>query len=157
MRRMYSEKQIKELVKATKKDITTLVDSQGRNRFEEWNLPAGEVEGFTFVYGKASLCGTHLMFVVAGTVDNGTAITSGIELASLTLPEWIYDKIIPLYSNNVRFSTQGMYASGGTSQNVTIRLVKYSDNKVIIETASAVTLSANRNFAFVFDLLIDSD
>ena len=67
MRRMYSKKQLDVM----KKDITTLVDSEGHNRFEEWDMTSETLSGVTFSFKKVSLSGTHIMFVFAGEVASG--------------------------------------------------------------------------------------
>ena len=76
MRRMFSEKQIQELIKNTPKSITTLVDSQSHNRFVEGEGDLKTIAGITFTYNKWSLSGTHFMLVLAGSIANGTAITT---------------------------------------------------------------------------------
>ena len=79
MRRMYSEKQIRELVKTTKGyDIVNLVDKDGHERFIEGDIPDPEITGLTPIYYKWSLSGTHLMIVMAGTIENGTNLSNYI-------------------------------------------------------------------------------
>ena len=158
MRRMFSEKQIQELVKATKKDINTLVDSQGRNRFIEGNITAETITGITQTYGKWSLSGTHLMLVVCFELAN-SAVISSTKLCKIELPTWVFDKVKPIYGNTINpyVSFTGGVVTGGTgtgNQNISCSLTKETDYVAI--NIYSVTSSGDRGFRVQFDLLIDN-
>ena len=100
MRRMFSEKQIREFAdaqaKAVKKDISTLVDKDGHNRFIEGTNTLGQVltDRATIDYNKWSLSGSHLLIVVAGYLKPESEAYSGDEITiSPNLPQWVLDKI----------------------------------------------------------------
>ena len=157
MRRMFSEKQIKEFIANQKKNINTLVDSQGRDRFIEDDIEIETLEGFTFSYYKWSLSGTHLMIVVAGKINNATVVAGGTILGIVRIPEWVFNKIIPLYqgTQNVALQNVNLYKDGETNQTIQARLAKGTTALTI--SFSSLTLNADREYRFNFDLLIDSD
>jgi len=155
MRRMFSEKQIQELVKNTPKDIESLVDSQGHDRFPKGDIEIEEITGITKTYGKWSLSGTHLMIVLACKCENGAIFVSGNTLAEVDIPTWILDKIIPIFSTQVERKSTSCYGADYTTQTLQVNLVK-SSGKLIIQTGS-LTLSATRDFRVSFDLIIDND
>ena len=99
MRRMFSEKQIEGLAqeqsKAVKKDIATLVDADGHNRFIEGDIEIEEITGITKTYGKWSLSGTHLLIVLCLGAVVGTTISG--TLANITLPSYIASKIVQTF------------------------------------------------------------
>ena len=152
---MFSEKQIQELIKNTPKSITTLVDSQSHNRFVEGECDLKTIAGITFTYNKWSLSGTHFMLVLAGSIANGTAITTADIFAEYTIPDYIIDKIVALFSNVIEVKTLSFRDSGGTGQTSTAYLKKSAGKLTINSTG--ITLTADRNFRLQFDLLIDND
>ena len=159
MRRMYSKNQVEEFVKNTKKDIATLVDSDGHNRFIEDDITMETIEGITQTYCKWSLSGTHLMIVVCGNIADTTALTENQLLSAVSLPDWVKEKIVPIRPNTQEvILTQFLaYGAGGTTQNLSVRLVKTNENVIQIKKTGNLTLTADRSFRISFDLLIDSD
>ena len=158
MKRMWSRNELKNIsqneAKAVKKDITTLVDEQGHNRFIEGDLETKEKEGVVYTYAKWSLSGTHLMIVCGGTIVNSTALSS-FTMAEVPLPQWVIDKLQPLYGTAVdRYSATVFNTAGSTTQSMTNLLVK-SNNKVTIQTSISAT--DDRVFRTHFDLLIDNE
>ena len=141
-------------------NITTLTDSNGNPRFIEGNGVPMELEGFTSTYCKWSLSGTHLMFVLAGSIANTTVVPSSKIVAYFDIPEFVFQKIYPVWRNKYLESTAfKLFADDWTSQNISIHFYK-SDNtpgRMGFENASAVTLTADRKFRIQFDLLIDSE
>ena len=155
MRRMHSENQEQEIVKSTKKDIATLIDARGHERFIEANLDVVEISGVTYTYGKWSLSGTHLMIVLAGNVANGTATESGVK-ATATLPEWIFNKIFSVFGPNIERKDISYWSSGVVSQSGYAYLQKLTANKLGIYL-TGVTFTDDRAFRLSFDLLIDNE
>ena len=134
-----------------------ITDTQGHRRFIEFDGTPLTLEGFESVFCKASLSGTHLMFVLAGNIANTTLIGNGTTLAIYDLPEWIMDKIYPVWENS-RIEKRSFPLTGDdwTEQNMGVVFQK-SDGKIKLLTVGSVTLSANRAFRITFDLLIDND
>ena len=162
MKRMWSKNELKNIAdtqaKAVKKDIATLVDKDGHERFIEWdiNIPETITEGVTKEYGKASLSGTHLLMVLAIRIPNATEMATQY-LGIIVLPKWINDKIVTWFGNQVRAGTFQARASNGTSQNIAGSLRKTSDENTFgIYLDNAFTASAERVAIFNFDLLIDN-
>ena len=133
-----------------------ITDADGHSRFIENDIIGEETEGITYTYGKWSLSGTHLMFVLAGSIANATALGNNILAKITNVPSWIMNKIILLFGNRVLNTTITLYDSGGSTQNLAVRLIKQSDTELQITTGS-LTLTADRNFRIQFDLLIDVD
>lgn len=152
MRRMYSEKQIQELVKTTQGiDIANLVDEDGHPRFIKGTPTDKEVSGVTLAYNKWSLSGTHLLVVVAGSLaQQEFAFSSIVELNDL--PEWIADKLIPVASDTIEQQAVVLY--GGTNQTGYFQIRKNAQGLVYI-TIAGITTNAAKTFRVQFDLLVD--
>lgn len=139
-------------------DIDELVDGDGHKRFLEGDLVVNEeLTGVTFSYAKWSLSGTHLMLVLAGTMDDETELTSSSQLAYVVLPEWIKNKIYPVWADyNIERKTIGLVADDWSEQTTDVVLQQYGTQTRIINV-STTTLTADRGFRIQFDLLIDAE
>lgn len=136
-------------------NIQDIVDSIGRKRFIEGDIDLiGTPEGITKSYGKWALSGTHLLIVLAGEIANETVITSGLYAKLTNLPQWIFEKIIPIFETSVDRSNVTLWGSDYSTQTMGINLLKSSDEIRI--QFNNVTLTATRKFRKSFDLLIDS-
>ena len=160
MRRMYSENQLKELsreeAKLVKKDISTLIDKDGHPRFIEGSIETVETTGITFSYAKWSLSGTHLMIVLAGTMENGATIT-GANLGAINLPAYILSKIVSVFSNVVELQTITARDTSWSSQTFLSSLRKDVDGLKITNETGSLTLSSEKSFRISYDLLIDNE
>lgn len=137
--------------------IESIVDKNGNKRFIEGDIEIEVIAGVTQTYGKWSLSGSHLLIVIAGNVANETAITSG-RLAQLNLPDWIKEKIIPVFSNVVDYKSIATYNVDWSTQAVGFTLRKYAvNNEVSILIENNVTFTKDRSFRIAFDLLIDNE
>lgn len=163
MRKMFSEKQLQEQVKNQLaegnvndvKIFEDIVDNDGHKRFIEGEINFETAEGFSKVYAKWSLSGTHLLIVVCGSVANTTAFTE-FTLAKVNLPSWILDKIYPIYNKIVvPYTSFKAYAANGTNQDLNVRAIK-EDSTLKLQLYNA-TMTADRNFRFQIDLLIDNE
>lgn len=130
-----------------------LKDANGNNRFIEGNISTNEISGITYNYTKWSLSGSHFMIVIAGTIENGTNITSR-QIASATLPAFIHSKISVGQNGFIDTKPFNMIASDNTTQQVRIDFDRNSGN-IVSFWISDITLTAKRSFRFAFDLLID--
>ena len=159
MRRMFSENQIQGFVKNTKKDIATLVDANGNDRFVEGDITMETIEGVTQTYGKWSLSGTHLLIVLCFDVANTTEFTSSTLFASITnVPEWIMNKITPVfgYGGIIRQAVV-FYAKNTTaSQNGACFILK-DGTALKIQNSTGITMTDDRATRIQFDLLIDNE
>ena len=135
--------------------MENIVDSKGNKRFVEGTLDVKSITGFTFSYSRFSLCGTHLMIVLAGSAVNGTSISNGLELADVTLPNWIKNKIKTVWSSIVEAKTVSFTATDWSTQTIIVALQKTTVVKIL--AANNVTLTEDRNFRIQFDLLIDNE
>ena len=137
--------------------MENIVDLDDNKRFIEVNASDEVItEGTTIEYAKASLSGTHLMLVVAGTIDNGVELVNLQE--RFTLPSWIMNKIFPVWSKYIESKTITAYATDWSNQTFNVALEKYSDTQLrILKTGTAVTLTDDRSFRVQFDLLIDAE
>lgn len=153
---MYSLGELESLIKKVKTDFTLLVDKDGHERFLEGDLKDDEIEGVTLSYKKWSLSGSHLLIVVAGSVEDTTALTG--QLASFEPPQWIYDKVYPIAEGSTiaQFSVTLFSSDVQSSQNITGRLRKLN-NKLDVRFPGSVTMTAKRYFRIQIDLLIDNE
>lgn len=141
-------------------ELTTLmnniVDSHGNKRFVEWNLNTAAINGITYTYAKASLSGTHLMLVIAGTIVTGEYASSG--LANIVLPSYIGQKIRPVTGNIIEYKNIIAIASNYQTQIINTGLfVNQNNNTLSVNLTAPITITVDRNFRIQYDLLIDSD
>lgn len=154
MKHMWSEEEIS----SQKKDIATLVDSKGNPRFIEGNGIPLSMAGFTSTYCKWSLSGTHLMIVLAGTFANTTVINDNTALATFNIPDFILNKIYPVWANQfIEMKETNMYASNWSTQPLMATMRKSTVLEIIKSSGAALTLTADRSFRLQYDLLIDSE
>ena len=133
------------------KVFENIVDKYGHKRFIEGEVSFPAVEGLTKSYGKWSLSGTHFMYVVAGTVANGTVLTNKVFYIT-DLPQWIMDKIYPVFNDVIEVKSTPFYSSDWSSQNAGFILNKAATLNI---TCGTFTATADRQFRCQFDLLID--
>ena len=157
MKRMWSRNELKSIAdaqaKAVKKDIATLVDANGNDRFIEGTISYTEQEGLTITYNKWSLSGSHLMLVVAGSfVDEGTYSLYGV---CENMPQWVKDKIYPVANENVEIKSISAYGSDLSHQEINAYLQR--DGSVVDIYIPSFTATGNRAFRVAFDLLIDNE
>lgn len=138
--------------------IEALVDDSGNPRFIEGEGTPLTMEGFTSTYCKWSLSGTHLMVVLAGTFANTTAVVDGTVLATFKIPNFILNKIYPVWaSQNIEMKQVSMYASNWSTQPLMTTFLKYNGLQIVKSGGSTLTLTADRSFRIQFDLLIDNE
>ena len=156
MKRMWSKNELKEIVKGTQKDFTTLVDKNGNPRFIEGEIDLNEgITTITKKYGKWSLSGSHLLIVLAFSIEED-AVLSPNYIANVNLPQWVLDKIYALFGNNIDFKSFYAFTSAGdTSQSVSVYLDKDTDKLKLYCTG--LTANADRSCRIAFDLLIDNE
>lgn len=142
-------------VEGDAKLFENIVDKDGHKRFIEGDITIIDTEGLTQKYGKWSLCGSHLLIVLACEIANGTTISG--KRCVIDVPNWVKDKIVPLFASLVIYKQEVAFANDSSSQNMTFYLQKSSvDGEISIHNAS-ITASAIRNFRIAFDLLIDNE
>lgn len=137
-------------------NLANIVDNQGNNRFIEGDITIETITGVTQTYGKWSLSGTHLMIVVAGRIVNGTQTSNLGILANITLPEFILDKLVPIFTTLLDYKSPVAYADNLTTQAYPLSVQKGAD-KIQLRFESNVTTSADRKFRWQFDFLIDNE
>ena len=138
--------------------LSKIVDSHGNARFVESNGTQATTTGFTASYCKWSLSGTHLMIVLAGKLDASTTFTGGSVNAVYPLPQWIYDKIYPVYSSYLEVKQVNMRDNNLDSYNTNYALIKSTGTSMKIQNTSSIATSTNDvYFRVQFDLLIDTD
>ena len=160
MKHMWSEEEIEKLIEehggsggSTLEDI---VDSKGNKRFIEGNGAPATITGVTFTYNKWSLSGTHLMCVLAGTLAGNTFLDSNLKFTSFALPQYILDKIVPVYGTVIDVKTVKFYTDGGTADDRSF-YIKKTNGLLTFVLVSGGSLQSSRNFRIQMDLLIDSE
>lgn len=131
-----------------------IVDAQGNKRFIEGEINLREsVTQITKLYGKWSLSGTHLLVVLAFSVANETAVNSQT-IANINVPEWVLNKIVPLFSNNVDLKTFKAFASDNSTQDISCFMDIDNGLRLYL---SNFTATNDRTCRIAFDLLIDNE
>lgn len=137
--------------------LEKIVDLQARKRFLEWNVIATSITGVTNLYGKASLSGTHLMFVVCLSAVSGTTIPDGANLGDFALPQWIRDKIVAVWGTYfIDRKEISAYNDDGSTQESNYLLAKTGGGVRIVKSGN-LTFTKDRAVRIQFDLLIDTE
>lgn len=132
-------------------------DTSARPLNVEGDAVLEEITGVTFTYAKWSLSGTHLMFVLAGNIANGTVLANNTLLATFNIPEFIYNKIYPTFSNVVEIKNIPCYNTSFATQTLAMQERKHATEKQILLQCASLTLTDDRSFRMQFDLLIDNE
>ena len=163
MKRMWSKNELKNIAdaqaKAVQKDIDTLVDNQGNERFIEGTFSVSKT-GVASAYSKWSLSGTHLMIVCCLEIDANTSYSNGEAIANIALPEFIINKIVPLTPASgvsiVAFESPTAYSEDySNSSSFDTRLNKAETGTTIYKTKESYSVAYKSYVRIAFDLLID--
>ena len=137
-----------------------ILDKDGHQRFIEGNGTNGEHSGISYDYSKWSLSGSHLMLVLAGTIDANALLPDNVALTSFELPEWIRNKIYTVAGYQVIEAKEiSVWISGTISEayKEQILLQKTSTGVLIAKATRTQTASESEcKFRIQFDLLIDN-
>lgn len=133
--------------------LSDIVDTNGNYRFVEGDgIP--DTTNITSSYCKWSLSGTHLMIVLAGKyiVNN---VADQTVLAQYEVPEFILNKIFPVWGDNIEMKQVFARLEAGTGYEDWFKFVKENGKLKILQQGQY-----NHNdtyFRIQFDLLIDSE
>jgi len=135
-------------------------DSDGRTRFVEGEGTVVTTDtNVDITYTKWSLSGSHLMFVVAGTIAAGGTVSSGDFVDFAGIPEWVLDKIYNVWGGYY-LEAKSFNAMDEdwheTALGTWIGKISYS-NLIRIGIVSSETTLKTSGFRMQFDLLIDND
>ena len=139
------------------KAFENIVDKDGHARFIEGDFDVlPEATGVSKIYAKWSLSGSHLMIVLCFSLEDATSFSTTY-MAKVELPQWIKDKMVPVFTNNIIPYVGIIIANEAynSTQNANIALRK-NDNDIILVMAS-ITTTAKRYGRIQFDLLIDDE
>lgn len=138
-----------------------IVDKNGNSRFIEGDITLLEsVSSIIQTYGKWSLSGSHLIFVVSGRIPANTTIGT-LVLARIELPTWIMNKIIPSGQNEYQVAVK--YAEQWEDRNAFVQPIMYcglqklTNNNVQLATWGEKVFTNETFIRLQFDLLIDTD
>lgn len=139
--------------------MENIKDANGHLRFIDGDGTPKAIEGVEYSYCKWSLSGSHLMLVLAGSIEDTTVLTQYNFGAEYTLPEWIYNKIYPVWgTSQLEVKAYNLRADDWSTQSLNMSFSKSTNNRLVIQNSQAtLTLTADRSFRFQFDLLIDNE
>lgn len=159
MRRMYSENQLENKVKSVQKDITTLVDKDGHDRFIEGDINIETITGVSKKYGKWSLSGSHLLIVLVLSMEVDADLANSDLVATINIPEWILNKIAPVWSTAILYYNGTFRDDSWNALNCNFTLRKEENPSLLqIRCASNITnTSAKKYCRIALDLLIDNN
>lgn len=140
------------LLTSAKPIFEEITDKDGHKRFIEGNITTTPIEGVTYKFGKWSLSGSHLLIVLCASIVNETVIPF-TQLGQFDLPQWIADRLVPLYADVISAKTETLYAQDGSGQTMAIYTTKTGNTIKLISGGS--TLNADRNIRITNDFLID--
>ena len=134
-------------------------DAQGHNRFIEGEIELHATQDeTTLLYGRYSLSGSHIMFVIAGQIPTGNVLKQGF-IANIELPEWILNKIVNVYPQDgaIEYKQLALLDTAGVNAVYQKVSIGKSSNKVYIwNFTTSSTVSVDKYFRLQFDLLIDN-
>ena len=81
------------------------------------------------------------------------AVIPFAQLGQFELPQWIADKLVPLYTDVISAQSENAYAQDGTSQSMSIYTTKTDRTIKII--SGGLTLTDDRKIRIELDFLID--
>ena len=134
-------------------------DANGRKRFVEGDgTIITTITGFNITYNKWSLSGSHLMMVVAGTIEAGTTIDAGNpDLVRFGIPNWVLDKIYPMVNPFVDYKSVILTLTGySEADNMKAILVKEMGQLKVRLLSKTLSNTSLASFRIQFDLLIDN-
>lgn len=136
--------------------LDDIVDAQGNKRFVEGDIEKVGTYNINYLYNKWSLSGTHLMLVmcISNTSGDDIYITNDTKIFSLTLPEYIYNKIYAISSDLVM---QKKFSDFTDNRTFTMQLKKDGNNELGLYVVKNSQVGNTYTYRFQFDLLIDSD
>lgn len=140
--------------------LDDIVDSHDNKRFIEGEgVPTTSITGIDFLYNKWSLSGTHLMIVVVIKATTSVTINANTYLASFTLPDYIFNKIVPISDDVVDYKTFNIYDNIGTVVTTCNGFIRKLSNALNLKSgySTTISLSSGKCIRFQFDLLIDSE
>ena len=137
------------------KIFENIVDKDGHERFIEGDITIETITGITKTYGKWSLSGSHLLIVLCVAIANATEFDGTI--ASINIPEWIKDKIIPQFVTVVEAKDTKAYNINDASSQPLVYVLRKDTSKNVYITISNFTASKDRVARLSFDLLIDNE
>lgn len=144
-------------VNSNAKLFENIVDKNNHSRFTEGPINTIQKTGVTYTYAKWSLSGSHLMIVLSGVISENT--TFGQEdLATLSLPEWISEKLYTIHSQTTLLNMGDMYIREGLQNSTkTCIITKPESGDLIISFRDSFqSESLNTGFRLQFDFLIDN-
>ena len=162
-KRMWTDREIRSMAvdsvenKSNLKVFENIVDKAGHKRFIEGDVALDEnvPSSLTFIYGKWTLSGSHLMIVLSYKIADATTTGYIGTLATINLPDWIKSKIVALGGTTIASKNFDAFGADDTAQSVSVRLRKSGDS--IFMTQSSVTTTAERTVRVEFDLVIDNN
>ena len=141
--------------------LEEIKDKDGNLRFIEGTPTYAEQTGVDIKYKKWSLSGTHLMIVIAGSIENGVTCNSGTLYFGLSnLPLYVREKITTVWANYVSYIAITTHDdSWSTNKTIGFSLKRDSITSINIQNQNSVTndTGSTQNFRVQFDLLIDNE
>ena len=138
--------------------MENIVDKDGHNRFIEGDivLDSGVPEGYSKIYGKWSLCGSHLLIVICYEIPASTTTGYVPTLCEIDLPTWVKNKIVAVGNTWVEYKVFNGVTAQDSILQVQIQLRKRDGTRITISQSTVTTTDALRVRA-AFDLLIDNE
>lgn len=137
--------------------MENIVDSAGNKRFIEENLTMNTISGVNFTYAKWSLSGTHLMIVIVAAIAATTELSGATTWTTIDIPDYIYDKIYPVYSTVVNRYSPSAFDSSGNATNIPLRLEKGANTLTLVKNGSSTIGANDVVLRLQIDLLIDAE
>ena len=140
-------------IKNTLIDFNSLIDEQGHKRFDKGTITGETISGMTVDVGEWVLNGYQLSIEFDINIANGTTLANQI-LAYVEIPQWVYDKLTPIWSYWLANYSPNAFDTNGGAQSLGGIYLGKQNNKLQILKSGSVTLSANRFAKIQFDIFV---
>lgn len=139
--------------------MENIEDEDGNKRFVDGDFNTRGTTGYTEIYGKWSLSGTHFMLVEVLKLDNGTSLDNYDVIGTASLPNYILNKIQPIGIGTwVSIEPFTLLDGNGvpTGDEINFLLTKELNGVKVWFIGEAYTATQDVYIRIQFDLLIDN-
>ena len=156
MRRMFSEKQIKEQIeKVSLETIDDAIKEEKLSEFKSGDITMEELTGISQSYGKWLVNGKELFIVLAGSIEANATLSDNTTIAEVEIPSDIIDKLYPISGDTITLQPHPFFNSAHYYIERNIALTKSSANKIYIyNNAGNYTPTQAQTFRIMFNLIV---
>ena len=160
MRRMFSIPQLEEIAsnlldsgKVASIKADSIIENMEGYSFEKADFTGLPISA-TYKYVGAVKNGNKLTLALTLVLTRTDSVTSTQQLGSFIIPEKIYDKLVPLYSQNLAIKKININANSYTGVDLFFSLNKASGNKLslAVDNTGMNNMTANTSYYLRYEI-----